>query len=185
MSRADEGEVGKGAEAEAFAALRDARAMAEAATSPGAAGISAARLWHHAAREGGAIDLRIERHLRRHRGARAVYARALAARAEGFSPMAAAAASARVQERRLGPHRLQLIDEGGITWLTLTPGEGTRLEAGRRYGLEALGADGSSQRIDLGAPIDGVLQVPLEPRFADLAKLQALLERPDSAVYLL
>ena len=189
MSRVDDGKAdqgaGEGGEAEAFTALRDARALAEAAAMPGAAGVSAAHLWHHAAREGDAIDLRIERHLRRHPGARMVYARALAARAAGFSSIAAAAASDRVLARRLGPHRLQLIDEGGITWLTLTLGDVAGAEAGRRYALEALGADGSSQRIDLGAPIDGVLQVPLEPRFAELARLKALLERPDTAVYLL
>lgn len=189
----------------AFAALRDAQGLGKALEQTGArrdgragtrrrdATVSASRLCQYAGRPPGHVDLAIERALRGSPGARGVYARALAANARACSDLAAAAAAARVMFRTLGPHQLELTDTGRIVWLTLCLDEAltqaaaifARDSAEFSYALEALGADGEILRLVLGPAVNGVVQIPLDPRRREMARLQALLERADTAVFLL
>ncbi len=160
------------------AAMQSAVAEAGSATAP----IPASRMVAYARRADSTADLALERALRERPGLRLLYARVLSGIAVAASPRAAAASDARVTQRRIGEHRLEVVPEAdGLSWLVLRLADG----AGAVTMLELRGPDGTGRRIALGAPIDGVIQLPLDEAFADLAGVAQLIGNPGTEIYLL
>lgn len=126
-------------------------------------------------------DMAIERVLRSEVAARELYLHALSGAAVAESPVALAASDATIAERRIGETTLRLASEAGVDWLILTPSETTSaLRA-----LEMRTRDGEGLRLRLPTPIDGVMQLPLDPAFPELVTAAALLRDPQTRLYLL
>lgn len=164
----------------AFTALQNFHALVSDSEEAHSA-VTAAMIVAYARRGSVTADLAIERALRIQAGARRLHALALGqiARASSFS---VAAAADRVTERQIGDWLLVLIEEhDGIPWLVLhAPPGATPVTM-----LEMRRPDGEGRRIDLGAPIDNVFQLPLDPDFAELAGLIDWLEDPLTELHLL
>jgi hypothetical protein len=164
----------------AFAAIQDVRDLASVGEDA-PAGVTAAMIVAYARRGSVTADLAIERALRMQPGARHLHALALGqvARASSFS---VAAAADRVTERRIGDWLLVLIEEhDGIPWLVLHAPPGAALVTM----LEMRRPDGEGRRLDLGAPIDDVFQLPLDSDFAELVGLIDWLQDPLTELHLL
>jgi len=164
----------------AFAALQNFRALTldwpEARS-----GVTAAMIVAYARRATVTADLAIERTLRVQPGARRLHTLALeqAARASSYS---VAAAADRVTERQIGDWRLELIEErDGFPWLALhAPPGGAPVTM-----LEIRRPEGNGRRLELGAPIDNIFQLPLDPNFAELTGLIEWLQDPLTELHLL
>lgn len=164
----------------ALAALQDFRELASTrAEAP--SGLTASMIVAYARRATVTSDLMIERALRTHPGARRLHAFALGQVALASSISVAAAAD-RVTERAIGNWRLEIIEEhGGFPWLVLHAPPG----AAQVTMLEMRRPDGEGRRLDLGAPIDNIFQLPLDIRFAELVGLIDWLQDPLTELHLL
>ena len=164
----------------AFAAIQDFRALVsdhQAAPSGVTAGMIVAYVW----RRNVTADLAIERALRLRPGARRLHALALGQAARATS-LSVAAAADRVTERWIGDWHLEIQDEpGGFPWLVLHAPSG----ADPVSMLELRRPDGEGRRLDLGAPVDRIFQLPLDPGFAELAGLIDWLQDPLTTLHLL
>lgn len=164
----------------AFAAIQEFRLLASVGKEA-PSGVTAGMVVAYAWRKTATSDLVIERALRTQPGARQLHALALGQIARASS-LSVAAAADRVTERQIGVWRLELIEEhGGFPWLVLhaPPGAApvTMLEMRRPHG--------EGRRLDLGAPIDNIFQLPLDPGFAELAGLIDWLQDPLTELHLL
>jgi hypothetical protein len=165
---------------EAFAALQrlSARDQTAGALQPG---LPASRIVAYAQRQDAILDLEVERALRRHAGARALYAAALG-RVAVASSLSVAAAADHVTERRIGDWHLEILEEtDDVPWLILRASEGTA----KITMMELRLPDGTGRRLDLGLPIDGVFQLPLDPGFAEMVGLIDWLRDPATEIHLL
>lgn len=164
----------------AFEALQEMRKGAEAETTSDLVPVS--KVVAYARRTDCTADLALERSLRRNDGLRAVYRRALSGVARASSLRAAAAAEAQVARRAVGDYVLEIVREfEDMSWLVLRIPEG----AAPVTMIELRGSDGAGRRLDLGQPIDGVLQLPLDQGFAELAGIADLLSDPATEIHLL
>ena len=173
---------------QAFQALQAAREVAQVieggqpSAASGEGVILASRVVTYARRADSTADLALERALRERPGLRLLYTRALSGMALAASPRAAAASEARVMQRRIGDHLLEIVPEAdGMAWLVLRLADG----APAVTMLELRGPDGTGKRLALGEPIDGVIQLPLDERFPELAGLTELIGDPGTEIYLL
>lgn len=165
---------------EAFMALQRLSAHDESVV-PGQLRATASRIVAYAQRKDAVLDLEVERALRRHAGARALHAAALG-RVAVASSLSVAAAADEVNERRIGDWHLQILRETeDVPWLILRAPEG-----GAEISMMELRlSDGTGRRLDLGAPIDGVFQLPLDPKFAEMAGLIEWLQDPATEIHLI
>ena len=172
--------------AEAFATARllreqYARLAADRDANGGRPRIPASRILAYATGETQVADMAIERALRTEAGARALYLNALSDAAIAESPVALAASGATIAERRIGEAALRLATEAGVDWLILTlPETSPAVKA-----LEVRTREGDGLRIRLPAPVDGVVQLPLDPAFPELMTAATLLRDPQTKLYLL
>ena len=163
----------------AFAALQELRAQ----PSPGAkALVPASRVLAYARRETDLVDLGIERVLRHSPGLGLLYRAGLTEHARAYSDCAAAAAGGRITQRQVGPYSLEVLEEedDAIPWLVIRIPDG----APPVSMIELRTRDGDGRRVELGQPIDAVLQLPLDPGFPELAGLIDWLRAPDTEIYL-
>jgi hypothetical protein len=172
--------IGEDMHLEAFMALRRLSARAERAGS-GQSGPIASRIVSYAQRKDAILDLEVERALRYHAGARALYAEALG-RVAIASSLSVAAAADEVSERRIGDWHLQILQENDdLSFLVIRAAEdGEEISM-----MELRLPDGTGRRLELGAPIDGVFQLPLDPEFAELADLIEWLKDPATQIHLI
>lgn len=172
--------------AEAFAAaglLREqyARLAADGDAGGGRPRITASRILAYATGETRVADMAIERALRTEAGVRALYLETLSGFAIDASPVALAASEATLVERRIGEATLRLAAEAGVDWLILTlPETSPAVKA-----LELRTHEGEGLRLRLPAPVDGVVQLPLDPAFPELMTAATLLRDPQTKLYLL
>lgn len=165
---------------EAFVALQNFRAPASDWQQV-SSGVTAAMIVAYARRRTVTADLAVERALRARPGARRLHALALV-QVVRASSLSVAAAADRVTERQIGDWRLELIEEQeGFSWLVLHAPSG----AAPVTMLEMRRPDGEGRRLDLGAPIDNIFQLPLDPGFAELAGLLDWLQDPLTELHLL
>lgn len=164
----------------AFAALEDLRVLMD---EPGAAATMPAvsRIVAYARRGDRFADLALERVLRSDGRARAIYLQALQGSARAHAPQAAAASGAELRERLVGGHRIELITEDARDYLVVhlhTDGAQVRQ-------VEARNPDGEGGRVDLGEPIDGILQAWLDPDNPEMVAVRRAIVSPLAAIYLL
>lgn len=172
--------AGENMELQAFVALQDLRAAGESGCAAGR--IPASRIVAYARRGDSTVDLALERALRHELGLRRLYAKALGGIAIASSPRAAAASEARVTRRSIGAHSLEIVSEAdGIPWLVIRLAEGSAPVSM----IELRRPDGTGRRLDLGAAIDGVVQLPLDPAFPEIAGVADLIGDPATEIYLL
>lgn len=165
---------------EAFTALQRLSARDEAAGAP-QPGLPASRIVAYAQRQDALLDLEVERALRHHAGARALHAAALG-RVAVASSLSVAAAADQVTERRIGEWHLEILEEtDDVPWLILRAPEG----AAQITMMELRLPDGTGRRLDLGQPIDGVFQLPLDPGFAEMVGLIDWLRDPATEIHLI
>lgn len=164
----------------AFAALQDFRLLFSDRNETSAS-VTAAMIVAYARRRTATADLAIERAIRTQPGAWRLHALALGQVAQASS-LSVAAAADKVTERQIGDWRLELIEErDGFPWLVLHAPPG----AAPVTMLELRRPDGEGRRLDLGAPIDNIFQLPLDPGFAELAGLIDWLQDPLTELHLL
>ena len=168
---------------QAFHALQATRDVIDTvAAGANAAAIPASRIVAYARRADSTADLALERAFRSAPGLQLLYRRALSGVAQASSMQAAAASETQVTERMIGPHLLEILPEAdGLSWLVLRLAD----PAPAVTMLELRGPDGTGRRIALGEPIDGIIQVPLDEGFPELAGLAALIGDPGCELYLL
>ena len=173
--------------AEAFAAARLLHEQHERCVGGGAEtrgarpSITASRILAYATGRTQVADMAIERVLRTEAGARALYLNALSGAAIAESPVALAASEAAIAERRIGEVTLRLATEAGVDWLILTLSETTSTVKA----LELRTREGDGLRLRLPAPVEGVVQLPMDPEFPELVSAAALLRDPQTLLYLL
>jgi hypothetical protein len=164
-----------------FNVLRDASEMREPGSANAEELIAASRLIAYAKRCDAVADLEIERLLRRNPRARMIHHRALTTRAQARSNMAMAAAGGTSVTRRVGAHRVELLEEADAVYLVIyLVNEETVLAA-----IEARDSEGSGARLALGAPIGGIIQLRLDLSKPEPQQIHAALLRPDSSIFLL
>lgn len=165
---------------EAFMALQRfaARDEIEGCRQPD---LAASRIVAYAQRKDAILDLEVERALRSHAGARALHAGSLG-RVAVASSLSVAAAADQVTERHIGDWHLEILQEAdNAPWLVIRGPEGA---AGITM-MELRLPDGTGRRLDIGAPIDGVFQLPLDPRFAEMVGLIEWLRDPATEIHLI
>lgn len=168
---------------QAFAALQDVRMMA-ALGKPDANfhSLPASRIVAYARRRDSISDMRIERSLRQEPGLNLLYRRALSGAALAVSMRAIAASGARVTQRLIGDHSLEVIVEADdMQWLVLRLAD-TRSQVTM---IELRGSNGDGRRVELSEPIDGVIQIPIDAEFPELAGVADLIADPATEIYLL
>lgn len=165
----------------AFAALQEMRGEGGVdSTAPRS--ISASRIVAYARRENTVSDLTIERALKEQPGLRRLYLSALSRSAIASSPLAAAASEAKLTERFVGEYQIEIFEEEeGPPWLVVRIPE----DAVEVSTMELRRPDGTGQRLNLGQPVDGVLQLPLDPDFEELVDVLELLNDPMTAIHLI
>jgi hypothetical protein len=164
----------------AFTALEDLRALSQE-SSAGAARPAVSRIAAYARRGGRVADLALERILRSDPRARALYSEALKGSARSYVPQAAAASGAELRERIVGGHRIELITEDARDYLVVhLHADGAEVRQ-----VEARSPDGEGGRVDLGEPIDGVLQAWLDPDNPEMLAVRRAIASPLAAIYLL
>lgn len=205
--------------ADAFAALQGWRLLMEdseersrARRDPANRRIPPWELLAYAERRDGVADMKMERALRANPLNMKLYMIYLGNLADASSPVAMAASGTEALSRRIGPHRMDIVQETGERWMVIrlagdeTDASGALSastdEVGRdlgtkgrdaprdtpdhaAYAIEARAADGTGVRIELGRPVAGTLSLPLDPAFPELAELGSILARPDSALFLI
>jgi hypothetical protein len=124
------------------------------------------------------VSLSVARALRQDARAAARYRRMLGAMALAHTPVALAASDGTAL-RRIGEATLRLLPGGEGTPPLLV------IENTSAGALELVGADGSTHRLGLPAPDDGAVILALGRDFPDAANVLALIEAPDTALYLL
>lgn len=180
-------DTGKQNVAEAFSAARLLQEQYEwwvgGGTDARGAGprIPALRILAYATCETQVADMAIERVLRTEAGARALYLHALSGAAIAESAVAIAAAGATISERCIGDTTLRLATEAGVDWMILT----LSATAPSVRALELRTREGDGLRLRLPAPIEGVVQLPLDPAFPELMMATALLRDPQTMLYLM
>jgi hypothetical protein len=144
-------------------------------------GVTAAMIVSYARRKNAIPDMAIERALRARPSVRRLHSVVLGQVALASS-LSVAAAADRVTERQIGDWRLELVDEQcGFPWLVLHAPPG----AAPVTMLEMRSPKGEGRRLDLGAPIDNIFQLPLDPNFPELAGLVEWLLDPQTELHLL
>lgn len=144
-------------------------------------GATASRIVHYAQRQNAIFDLEVERALRHNAGGRTLYAAALRQVAVAAS-LSVAAAADQVTERRIGDWHLEILEEtDNVPWLIIRAPEGA---VGITM-IEMRLSDGKGRRLDLGLPIDGVFQLPLDASFAEMGDLIDWLRDPATEIYLI
>ena len=169
--------------ARAFAALQDLRAAARSGSDAShGRRIPASRIIAYARRANSMADLHLERAMRREPGLQALYRRALSSVACASSTRAAAASAARVTRRPVGDHIIEIVTEAdGMPWLVLRLAENSAPVTM----MELRGPGGVGRRVELAEPIDGVVQLPLDPSFPELSGVAELIGDPLTEIYLL
>jgi hypothetical protein len=165
---------------EAFVALQH---LATSYDSQGShkSGPTASRIVAYARRSNATANLTVERVLRSSPGARAVYAAALG-RAAIASSLSVAAAADQVTERRIESWHLQILQEADNSlWLIIRGPE----DAAEISMMELRLPDGTGRRLDLGAQIDGVFQLSLDPGIAEMVGLIEWLRNPATEIHLI
>jgi len=165
-----------------FGAMRDATELLESGSANAEVGVAASRLIGYARRRDGLTDLAVERLLRQNPAARRIHDRALGGHALARSDMAMAAAGGTHVSRKVGAHRVELIEESeGVVYLVIyVAGEGVVPTA-----IEVRDTEGNGARLALGMPIGGIIQLRLDLSKPEPQQLGAALARTDSAVFLL
>jgi hypothetical protein len=168
---------------QAFAALQDMRLAAERGRDePTVRSIPASRIVAYARRRDSTADLNLERSLRREPGLSILYRKALSMVAQAVSMRAIAASGSRVTHRLVGDHSLEIVSEADdMHWLVLRLAH-TRAPVTM---IELRGSNGEGRRVALGEPIEGVIQLPLDPAFTELTGIAELIADPATGIYLL
>lgn len=168
---------------QAFAALQDVRMMAELGQPDENFNLlPASCIVAYARRRNSISDMRIERSLRQEPGLSLLYRKALSGAALAVSMRAIAASSAQVTQRLIGDHSLEIICEAdGMQWLVLRLAD-TRSQVTM---IELRGSNGEGRRVELSEPIDGVIQIPIDAEFPELAGVADLIADPATEIYLL
>lgn len=145
----------------------------------------------YAERGDSVADIATERALRANPANMKAYLKFLTGCAEAASPVAMAASGAEALSRRVGPHRLDIVEESSGRWLAVTlAGDAEDAASGEKphrtaYAIEARAEDGTGVRVDLGRPVARTLSLPLDPAYPELAELARILARPDCAIFLI
>jgi hypothetical protein len=121
----------------------------------------------------------VERLIRSSAGARALYMRALAAKG-AVSQYAAAAASDDEIVRKVGDHQLRLVRRDGQNDYLVIKLGGVSVPSV----IELRREDRSAVRLALPEPMNGFVQLGLDPRFEDLKQMSELLADPHTAIFL-
>jgi hypothetical protein len=162
-----------------LAELHAARALALRPATRSAVGVTVADLWAELNRGLGApVSLAVTRALRADPRIATRYRRMLEALALAHAPVALAASDG-VALRRIGAATLRLLPkaDGSPPLLVI---ENTNAGA-----LELVGIDGSVLRLALSPADEGTVILALGADFPDAATALALIEAPDTALYLL
>ncbi|NUB46742.1 hypothetical protein GEU84_020320 [Fertoebacter nigrum] len=149
--------------------------------SPPKSAVGARRIVEYAHRPAGHafFESDVERLIRNSAGARALYMRALAAKG-AVSQRAAAAASDDEIVRKIGDHELRLVRRDGQNdYLVIELGHDSVPSV-----IELRRDDGSAVRLALPEPMNGFVQLGLDPRFEDLKQMSELLADPHTAIFL-
>lgn len=165
-----------------YCAVSDRNAVEDLArTAPPSSLVPVSSLCSYAERADGLFDLKIERLLREQPMARSVYSKAVGNMASSYSLMAAAAGGARANTRVVGNYKLEIVDEEEIAYIVLHQ---TSEDEHARW-IEVRSPDGRGGRAELGEPIGGVIQLPLDPRVAELREIDEVIRQPDTQIFLL
>ncbi|MCC5966877.1 MAG: hypothetical protein JJU24_12145 [Natronohydrobacter sp.] len=163
----------------AFAALQELRSAPAQQAAPL---ISTATIVAYAVRTTALSDFRIEQAMRSAPNLRRVYHHALSQHAQAASAQALAAAEAQTELRIIGPYRLEILTEDDdMAWLVIRiPKAAPDIQF-----MELRGKDGTGARIALGNAVAGVIQLPLDPGFAEMESVPELLRDPATEIFLL
>jgi hypothetical protein len=162
-----------------LAELHAARLLATRPAARQAYAVTPADLWAELNRAPGSpVSLSIARTLRQDPQAAARYRRMLGFLAVAHSPVALAASDGSA-ERRIGEAMLRLLPGVERTPPLLV------IENTAAAALELVGADGSVLRLTLPAADEGTVILALGVDFPDAATAVALIQAPDTALYLL
>lgn len=141
---------------------------------------TASEIVAYARRQANTADFRIEARLRTSPRAYRIYTEALRSTGAFHSELARAAASGGEVVRWVDRYRVRLIDERLSKVLLIdVPSDLTAPDA-----IEARTPDGAGARVQLGLPIDDMIQLSLDPRFPELDALRIALEDPTSEIFL-
>lgn len=165
-----------------FAAILDARALADS-KKPGtvSTGVTAMRLVAYALRDDSVADMAIERTLRENQQARILYRNAMARRSADMSQLAAAASDARSTVRFVGNCKVECVEDTGSAFLIVH----LPVETVPPRFLEVRDTAGYGHRLELPDPVQGIVQLTIDPRNDTLVAAYDLMQRPDSALYLI
>ena len=168
---------------QAFVALQDIRLVAEQGyQEENLQSLPASRIVAYARRRDSISDLHIERSLHQEPGLSLLYRKVLSSAAHAVSLRAIAASGSRVTQRLIGDHSLEIVSEADdMQWLVLRLAD-TRSKVTI---IELRGPNGEGRRVELSEPIDGVIQLPLDAEFPELAGIVDLIADPATEIYLL
>jgi hypothetical protein len=162
-----------------LAELQTARSMAARPAVRQAATVSASDLWAELTRAPGApVSLSLARALRSDPVTVTRYRRMLSGLALAHAPVALAASDGTAL-RRIGEAKLRLLPAADRTPPLLV------IENTTAGALELVGTDGETIRLALPTPDEGTVILALGSDFPDAATVLALIEAPDTALYLL
>ena len=162
-----------------LAELHVARALALRPATRYAAGLTVADLWAELNRAPGApVSLAVTRALRADPRTATRYRRMLEALSVAHAPVALAASDG-VVLRRIGAATLRLLPKADSAPPLLV------IENTNAAALELVGIDGSVLRLALPPADEGTVILALGADFPDAATALALIEAPDTALYLL
>lgn len=165
---------------EAFAAQVASRELAEAAGGSSFP-VPASLLAQYAKRGDVMLDLRIEREMRENPTTRLIYSRFLTACSMASSERAAAASHGNIERRLVDGHLLRIVSERKRTYLIVELTNGARTPDF----IEVRASDGRGCRVELGVPIDGIVQLRLDRNQKELHLLEKLFGLSDTEIYLI
>lgn len=166
----------------AFARARNWRRLNDPDRKPAPVGLPFTRIITHAERGPDSVfDFAAERYIRANSGARMFYYGLLDRIAVANSPVARAASGEKVTERRLGGNVVKLLREDSGLYLVIEVSD----PGSSGYEIEARDNQAEGVRVRVGAPIEGIISIRIDPRFPELEDLARLLEDPTSSLWLL
>jgi len=146
-----------------------------------ASAIPASRIWAHARRLPGApISIDVERAIRRDPEIARQYRAMMATIALAHAPMAIAASSGAISERRVGGLSVAVLDEGPGSVAILVVRVSPDQSAPRL--MELRGPD-DTLRIGLQEPVENTIVLSLDPGNPEAATIERLIRDPATEIY--
>ena len=144
--------------------------------------LSAARLVRYARRRDSVLDFAIEQQLRQNPVIMRLYNNLMQQTSMAYSPMAIAAGDGMIVKRMIGPHQLELVEDGGDQFVIIRLGG--HLDQPPRL-LEIRCENKGAVRLTLPRPVGKIMQMQLDLEAEDGKTAFELLGDPASALFLM